>query len=204
MKRIYAFTLVTAAIGMGCALPAAATTINFDDLGNGAIVTTQYAGATFSSSFRHDVVTSAQASTYGTSVANIICSGIDATITCVDPVYVDFAAPVSGLSFYAVGDDSSGTVGLASVFAGATLLGSVNIVADGAPFDAPMFIDLSAFTGITRLEITTTDPAGLGYDDFTFKMGGVPEPASWAMMLAGFAAIGGAMRGRKVKTARLA
>ena len=204
MKRIRTFTLVTAAIGIGCAVPAAATTINFDDLGNGAIVTTQYAGATFSSSFRHDVVTSAQASTYGTSVANIICSGIDTSITCVDPVYVDFAAPVSGLSFYAVGDDSSGPIGLASAFAGATLLGSVNIVGDGLVFGAPMFVDLSAFSGITRLEITTTDPAGLGYDDFTFKTGGVPEPASWAMMMGGFAAIGGAMRGRKAQAARLA
>ena len=30
--------------------------------------------------------------------------------------------------------------------------------------------------------------------------GGVPEPATWAMMILGFGAVGGAMRGREVKT----
>lgn len=32
--------------------------------------------------------------------------------------------------------------------------------------------------------------------------GGVPEPASWTMLLAGFGAIGGAMRGRRWRTAK--
>ncbi len=49
-----------------------------------------------------------------------------------------------------------------------------------------------AFTGVTRMdagstfsfrrEITTTSPGG--------DMGAVPEPATWAMMLLGFATLG--------------
>jgi len=186
--------------------PAAANDINFDDLPGGTVVTTQYAGVTFSSSSGHDVATTAQSATYGTSVPNFICSGVGGGITCADPVYLDFLAPVSDLHFLAVGDDMSGIIGNAAVFAGATLLGSVDIVGDGDPFGTPMLIDLTAFSGITRLEITTTDPAGLGYDDFHFVpgQGPVPEPATWALMLGGFATIGSALRSRRRTTAYLA
>lgn len=200
MTRSTAIRLMIAIGGLAWLAPASADTIDFDALPAGAIVTTQYPGVTFSSSAGHDVVTTSQSSTYHTSEPNFICSGVGGGITCVDPVYLDFSTGVSGLHFLAVGDDSSGIIGSASVFAGATFLGSVDIVGDGILFDAPMMIDLSAFSGITRLEITTTDPAGLGYDDFTFKpgSGAVPELVTWALMAVGFGAVGLVMRnGRK-------
>ena len=49
-----------------------------------------------------------------------------------------------------------------------------------------------------------TGPAGLGLDDVNLSLttsvgtGGVPEPASWALMIAGFGLVGGAMRKRRV------
>jgi len=190
-------TAVAAMIGAMAAMPAAANVINFDNLGNGVVVTNQYSGVTFSSSSGSVVLTTAQAASFGTSTPNFICSGVGFSINCSDPVFLDFTAPVSGLSFLAVGDNDKGVIGTASVFAGASLLGSVDIIGDGAPFDAPILVDLTGFSGITRLEITTTDLAGLGYDDFTFKPGRsspTPEPASWALMLAGFGSIGGALR----------
>jgi len=201
-----AIRLMIALGGLAWLAPASADTIDFDALPNGTIVTTQYPGVTFSSSAGHDVVTTAQSATYHTTEPNFICSGVGAGITCVDPVYLDFSTAVSGLSFLAVGDDTSGIIGTASVFAGATLLGSVDIVGDGVVSGTPMMIDLSAFSGITRLEITTTDPAGLGYDDFTFKpgSGAVPELVTWALMAGGFGAVGVAMRNGRKPTVSLA
>jgi len=201
MKRSIAIGLLSLLAPLA---PAAADDINFDDLPAGTVVTTQYPGVTFSSSAGHEVLTSPQSATYGTSEPNFICSGVSGGITCSDPVYLDFLAPVSDLHFLAVGDDTSGIIGNASVFAGATLLGSVNIVGDGDVFGAPMLIDLTAFSGVTRLEITTTDPAGLGYDDFHFVrgQGPVPEPATWALVLGGFATIGSALRSRRRATSQ--
>ncbi len=186
------------------AAPAAAVVIDFDDIATGATVTTQYAGVTFSSGPGNVVLTTDQSAAYGTSTPNFICSGTN-QINCTAPIYLDFATAVSGLSFLAVGDNDVGIVGNASVYAGATLLGGIDIIGDGIGQGAPYLVDLSAFSGITRLAITTTDAAGLGYDDFRFTPGSaaaVPEPASWAMLVFGFAAIGSAMRRRLVGAAR--
>jgi hypothetical protein len=174
----------------------AATVINFDNLGNGVQVTNQYAGVTFSSQAGSQILTTAQ--NLGTSLPNFICSAVT-SINCVDDVYLDFATAVSGLSFIAVGDNNTGHNGDVRVYGGATLLGTVNIIGDSNGF-TPYLVDLGAFSGITRIEIANiTDAAGLGYDDFTFTVGGgsgVPEPATWAMLLFGFGIVGGTMRRR--------
>jgi hypothetical protein len=187
-------------IAFGAALVAspasAATVINFDNLGNGVQVTNQYAGVTFSSQAGSQILTTAQ--NLGTSLPNFICSAVT-SINCVDDVYLDFATAVSGLSFLAVGDNNVGHNGDVRVFGGSTLLGTVNIIGDANGF-TPYLVDLSAFSGITRIEITNiTDLVGLGYDDFTFTVGGgsgVPEPATWAMLLLGLGIVGSTMRRR--------
>lgn len=193
------FGLIALGAAMAAA-PASATVINFDDLGNGVEVTNQYAGVTFSSQAGSRILTTAQS--LGSSLPNFICSAV-ASINCVDDVYLDFANAVSGLSFVAVGDNNVGRNGDVRLFGGSTLLGTVGIVGDGNGF-TPYLVDLSAFSGVTRIEIANiTDAAGLGYDDFTFTVGGgngVPEPATWAMMLFGFALVGNMMR-RHTKTA---
>ena len=53
---------------------------------------------------------------------------------------------------------------------------------------------IDTMTHEVRVTITgiTSQPPGIG--------GAVPEPATWAMMLAGFGAVGGAMRYRRRKT----
>jgi len=191
-------------LALGClaaasafATQAGAATIDFDDLGNGVEVNTQYAGVTFSSQAGSRILTTAQ--DYGTTLPNFICSGRD-FINCVDDVYVDFAVGVNGLSFLAVGDNNVGDVGDVRVFSGAVLLGIVDLIMDGDPFGAPHLIDLGAFADVTRIEIVDmTDAAGLGYDDFTFEVGdgAVPEPTTWAMMILGFGLAGGAMRRRR-------
>lgn len=52
-------------------------------------------------------------------------------------------------------------------------------------------------TDLTRFTIQTTAP-GIQLDNVRFTPGasGVPEPASWALMISGFGLVGGALRGR--------
>ena len=200
MKRLVSLLAASAAIGL--ATPAQADVIDFDALAEGEVVTTQYPGVTFSSGAGLDVLVTAQAGAFGTSLPNFICTGAG-SISCTGDVYVDFASAVSGLTFLAVGDDASGDIGDVRAFAGALLLGTIDIFGDGNAFGSPYLVDLSAFSGVTRIEIAgITDPFGLGYDDFTFNgsNGAVPEPSTWAMMLLGFGAVGFAMRRRKVST----
>jgi hypothetical protein len=194
MKRLVSVMLAAGA-AFSLAMPAqAATTIDFDGLAAGDVVTNQFAGqgVTFSSEAGSQIDVLAQ--NLGSSLPNFICS-----TSCTSDIFVDFAAAVSGLTFLSIGADASGDVGDVRIFNGATLLGTVDIMANGTPFTADL-VDLSAFAAITRIEIVgITDPAGLGFDDFTFNAsnGAVPEPGTWAMMLLGFGAVGFAMRRRK-------
>lgn len=176
---------------------ASAVTINFDSLANGAVVTNQFAPATFSSIAGSQILTTAQS--LGSTQPNFICSGTGTQINCVDPVFVAFSTAVLNLRFIAVGDNNTGVNGQVRVFNGSTLLGTQNMIGDGNG-STPYLVNLASFGSLTRIEITTTDAAGLGYDDFTFDIGqtgAVPEPTTWAMMFAGFAAVGGMLRRRK-------
>ena len=180
---------------------APAATINFDSLANGTVVTNQFAPATFSSIAGSQILVTAQ--NLGSSTPNFICTGIGSSINCTDPVFVAFSSAVNNLRFTAVGDDNTGINGLVTMFNGTTLLGTVNLIGDGNG-QTPYFANLSSFGAITRIAITTTDAAGLGYDDFIFDVvnsGAVPEPSTWAMMIAGFGAVGATMRRRRAPTA---
>ncbi len=96
--------------------------------------------------------------------------------------------------------------GTVSVFSGiggtGTLLGSLTgLLGNPNAFT----LQSVRFTGVGR-SVTFVGPnATLGVDDFNFTLagGGIPEPATWAMMLIGFGIVGGAMRGRKA-TVRVA
>jgi hypothetical protein len=57
------------------------------------------------------------------------------------------------------------------------------------------------FAGVAHSIVISGGVAQFGWDDVTFGSltpGGVPEPATWAMMLGGFALVGSAMRRKKV------
>ena len=115
----------------------------------------------------------------------------------------------TGFSFFY----TSSTAASVSVWSGfdgtGILLGTINLVAqyaDGCVGDPTggycNFTNAGvAFSGIAH-SINFGGTAGqTGYDNITFgsavAQGGVPEPASWALMLGGFGAIGGAMRSRR-------
>ena len=63
-----------------------------------------------------------------------------------------------------------------------------------------------AVNDIRGISIFNNDVAGIGFDNLRFDVrstGGVPEPATWAMMLLGFGAMGHALRRRAKVQARI-
>lgn len=198
MKKL--LTAIFAGTALLCSTtPAAAQeVINFDTLVDGNVVTNQFAGlgVTFSAEAGSQVIVTTQ--NLGSSLPNFICSGVSGSINCTDDIFIDFAAAISGLTFLSIGANNVGDVGDVRVFANALLLGTVDITANGTP-SSPDLVDLSAFSGITRIEIVNiTDAAGIGLDDFRFTLSSaVPEPSTWAMMLLGFGGMGVALRRRR-------
>lgn len=154
------------------AAPAAASTVvlDFDSLPAATIVTTQYPGVTFSSSPGFVNTTTAQAATLGTSPPNFICTGSSATnINCVQPTYIDFASRVQQLHFVGTGINSTGPVATVNIFVDFVMAASVSVIGAGNP-NVAVPVDLTAYTNVTRIEITNiNDPGGIGWDDFTFE-----------------------------------
>ncbi|WP_419809963.1 PEPxxWA-CTERM sorting domain-containing protein [Sphingomonas sp.] len=88
------------------------------------------------------------------------------------------------------------------VLLGSTLLGS--FAEDGQGTTAWSTKTLSPFTVgvggglLTFRAVGTSDGVGGYVDNITAAFAGVPEPSTWALMILGFGAVGGAMRRRRV------
>ncbi len=87
---------------------------------------------------------------------------------------------------------------------------SILIPETGPLSDRPGFDYIAqAYSGITSLVLSSDDIYGLAYDDFHFDLadngggtpGGVPEPASWALMILGFGLAGAALRRQRAAIA---
>ncbi len=119
------------------------------------------------------------------------------------PVAVSFTAPVSDLTFLARNLRTARTLSLQlSTSSG----GSFNLDVSG-PGQYDQLIDLSGYTGVTNLQfLSTNNDHIIRYDDFSFTVAGgaVPEPAAWAMLIAGFGLTGAMLRRRRAARGALA
>ncbi|MEO5937871.1 MAG: PEPxxWA-CTERM sorting domain-containing protein [Sphingomonas sp.] len=138
-----------------------------------------------------------------------LCSSISSTspADCSRSLEVTFDSFVSGISFAFFANNLhtvGGSVGSVQIYSGATLLGTQQMIVQDTSGSTRDTVALTGFVNVTRLAITSTDFGGVLYDDFTFNAAaGVPEPATWAMMLFGFGAIGGALRRRQNVATRI-
>ena len=113
---------------------------------------------------------------------------------------IDFASAISNLSFDAYQVDTSGILSISLIGSGGAAAFSITLPRHFGPHR----VDLSGYAGLTQVILDgRADEEGLLYDNFQFDVAGggggggaVPEPASWAMMIAGFGLIGAAMRRR--------
>lgn len=168
-------SVALALLGMATSAVASAQqfSIDFDSMPGGAIVSGQEPSAIFSASTGYELQTFGL--NLGTSLPNYVCTAPQgSSITCKDPVYVDFPTPVEDLLFFAVGTNKSSRVATARVFVNGALAGTHDIQGSGKP-KVPVLVDLSAYQDVTRLELIDIDDfQGIGWDDFSFTVDPAP------------------------------
>lgn len=185
--------LLCAAASLALCSPAnaALVLIDLDDVPTTDLVDEFYNGGTSSSG--------ATGTNFGISFSNFLAlTGFGETS---GPNFVTATAPTaiinSSIAFtefsFTAGSFAPGTVSVFSGLGGTgTLLGSFT----GALGDPFSFSAQSVtFTGQARSVVITGGASTLGFDDFQFLT--VPEPTSWALLIFGFAAVGGVMRSKR-------
>ncbi len=134
-----------------------------------------------------------------------IALGTDLPLGGVMSIFLDNPTGAFGADFFQNfgGGSQSGANApfMFSLFNGASLLDTINfdVASDGGSFFGVTSTDL-----FDRIELAQTD----GYaviDNVAFgsSAGAVPEPATWAFMIFGFGAIGGAMRRQRKATTKV-
>ncbi|MBO9574825.1 MAG: PEPxxWA-CTERM sorting domain-containing protein [Sphingobium sp.] len=126
------------------------------------------------------------------------------------PLRFSFSAPVDQITFNFgdIGGDDDSPVLIQAFSAGDVLLGSANDTYP-AGLDTGKSLTLS-FAGASYYIASSGSAQGnvnsLVWDigAITPAAGAVPEPASWALMIAGFGAMGGALRSRRKVAASFA
>ena len=63
-----------------------------------------------------------------------------------------------------------------------------------------LFMGLADSAGFSKVTISSTGMGNVELDNVLYA-GGVPEPATWAMLLMGFGGLGAALRRRRVQIA---
>lgn len=121
----------------------------------------------------------------------------------------DSAGFTSGISFFYVANENPGLVQIFDGVNGSgNLLASLalptNAVSCGAPFSAlfcPFAFQSLTFSGTGRSVVFGGTANQLVIDDIVLGFSPLPEPATWAMMLSGFGAVGAALRRRRRQNA---
>lgn len=144
-------------------------------------------------------------SSAGSAASGVTTSGVNGLISATFPDTIDasLSTGYNAVGLFFGNDDtccSTGFSAVLSVYDGAFFLGSVSVAANMNDF-VDQFIGLSSTTAFDRV---TIDYAGAGLFVFIddFRLGApagpaVPEPATWAMLIAGFGLTGAAMRRRR-------
>jgi PEP-CTERM motif len=215
MKQIFRMTAVACAALLST-VQANAATITFEDLAVGAILSNQYAGlgAIFSANAFSGPGTSSSGEAWATNTGmrivsstgtdvgglgtpalvsgNILRSFDDWLAEDGDPSFaINFTTSINSFSATFAGVSTGADVSIYA-YNGATLLGSVNGTGTG------QFVLSFAAANITKIAVrpgSFNDWVGVDNINFTPNVAGaVPEPESWVLMLAGFGAMGIAMR----------
>jgi hypothetical protein len=185
----------TTPVGALSLIGAGSTQIKFDSLAPGKYANFTNGGVTFTANAGGSIYANSDYAnvfnTFGQSIANTYAADAFTKLT------FNFASATSGFGFFFGASDSSWI--LTAYDASSAVIDSLSI--------SPVFASNAGnFFGITGSNISsaTLVQAGSGdyvfVDDFTYvstAAGAVPEPAIWAMMILGFAAVGCSMRGRR-------
>jgi PEP-CTERM motif len=134
--------------------------------------------------------------------------GLEGSTEFAPDVRVDFSLGATsslGFGFAALASGNINSIVTFSAFdASDVLLGS--ITADGMDFpggftEGLVSLNFSGIASYATIDFTLPSTTRFFIDNFTLNTAAVPEPASWALMIAGFGLVGGAMRRRGATTA---
>lgn len=117
---------------------------------------------------------------------------------CVEELEVDFGQAVTNLSFDFVADNVDTGSGSVTAFLNNVIVGMLSLAGDGDGLTHEV-VSLAGLGAIDRLILNPNpDPAGIGYDNFSYDVSAIPLPA--AIWLFGTALIGlaGFSRRRKI------
>lgn len=218
-----ALYLSSAAIALAAAAtPASAVLINFDTSPSGAVadgtlITNQYAslGVTFSAILGGNSALAPVATMYAAGPAgpnyagNFLGNAANAAPgnPRYDIVRLVFNGTASGLSLSLNNFSMVGTTTFNAYNSAGTLIETFTTSANSG-----WAIRTLSSSGIARLDLLNNiyneSPQFFGIDQLNFTLTptatpGVPEPSSWALMIAGFGLLGGAMRRRSATTVRV-
>ena len=155
---------------------AATVTLDFEGFSLGSAVATSYAGATFDGAFFRQCGGGCPAPSYGAFVGPTANSSMSVTFDQLQS-QVSFMGPSSSYVTANAYDASHNLLATVSLF--------------GGYVTGPHVL---SGVGIRSIEFV---PNGydFGMDNLTFEIGAaVPEPATWAMMIIGFGAVGSMVR----------
>ena len=178
-----------------------AVTIDFNDKAAGQSIANEYAGlgVTFSTDSGGPTFNAAISSYFpgfGTPDPALTNSR-DGSSDRQTFLNIDFSSAANGVSFLYNNYGGLFIADTVKSYAGATLLETLSVPNDSGSSLKPVVFSLN---GITRITIEQPRSGWIfAIDDLTYSLsaGGVPEPAAWAMMLAGFGLVGSAMRRRQ-------
>jgi PEP-CTERM motif len=221
-KPVMFAALLTAAFAAAPA--AAAITINFENIGtygvnsgiqvldfyNGGTASNGHSGTNLGVSFASNALTLCL-NTPGTICSTASRGGAGDPASAFTAMFFmtgsqtslnDAAGFTTGINFFYAARNAPGT---AQIFSGLNGTGSLlaslvlpaNAAGCGTPYNAlycPFGLANLPFTGTAHSVVFAGTAGHIGFDDIVLGAVALPEPASWAMMLIGFAAAGAALR----------
>jgi hypothetical protein len=211
MKSVFVSAMLATAMAAVPGVASAATVINFDVDGLGNVIasntsiTNQYAnlGVTFRGiEDEAPVNINAAPDPDGVpapSAPNVLTNCDNAGQGCpgnrADIVQILFAGAASNISFQL--DTLGGESVTFNLFDGNDmLLETLSVSSNGSVFVPVSF----SASGVRRIDgLQPNDGWAWAMDDLSFDGGVVPEPASWAMMIAGFGLVGAAARRNRAR-----